>query len=1095
MIFNTQIAKKVLATSATLAILGSTIATPINVLSAEAAEAIQTVAMTEGMELINKDTSLANKRFKNFTVTGEYINNPEPANGFELTGTDPNRYELSGQTHRMVAKNNPFDYYFHEVFLISATAGFTAVTIDTTVGRVYAFDYSYKLFNAHSSTSNADSVLTLEAGVSQFGGNRIDSNKYSMQGNKDGSTTGSATIEFKATSTKTVVYVRAGYTRLNTSGGQHYAGLTSYSVKAVKSEASIAVSKLFHNNNVKDIIVANLTQSDIDTTKRVVAAVTDTAEKAELTAQIAEAQAQLNATNAVKALFENDILTTPTTVKIKSTTTQGAIDNAKNLIAAMKQADYKVWFASYITEAQKQLDAKTAAEEQARQEAATKAVKELFNNNDVKGTIKDSTTPKEIDSAKNLVASVTDATKKKELENQIVEAQNQLNAKIAAAEEQARQEAATKAVKELFNNNDVKGTIKDSTTQKEIDSAKSLVASVTDATKKKELENQIAEAQKQLDAKTTAATAEEVAKKAIEALFNNNNTDAAIKTTTNQDAINEAQLLVYKVTDTSKKAALQLLLNRASYQLNARQAIASLFENGNVNGKIKVGTDRATVDAVQILVDKVTSSLGKTPLQTDLDKAKAQVTALEASQAEEAATKAVKGLFNNDDVTGTIKGSTTQSAIDSAKNLVSAVTDATKKKALENQIAEAQKQLNAKLAAEEQARQEAAKKAVEALFNNNDVTGTIKDNTTQQAINNAKNLVSAVTDATKKKALEAQIAEAQKQLDTKTAGAAEEQARQEAAKKAVEALFNNNDVTGTIKEGTTQQEIDSAKNLVSAVTDATKKTALENQIAEAQKQLTAKSELTGEVNTFTLQKDRYLTGTYSGTGISAMSVDVNGVRHYGGTVKDGTFSFYALDKIASAGDVVIVNLHGADKTIKKSFTVTIIAPTKITQNAYKVKDSNITGTFDNPEITKMNITVNGTTYWGGTLANGEFKFYALDKIANATDVVSMNFYNAKNELITSKNLSITVPVVTAGEITSATLAVGDKNIVGTITGDIKSFGVTIDGTTYSGGTIAADGTFKFYVADKKFTADSEITIIGYDKSKNALSEMILPVSK
>ncbi|MBC1605498.1 hypothetical protein HCJ39_12320 [Listeria rocourtiae] len=833
MIFKTQITKKFLATSATLAILGSTISMPINVLSAEAAEAVQTaVATTVGPELINKDTSIENNRFKNYTVAGGATGTFEPMDGMDLTGTNPSWFELGGQRNVVVAKANPFSYYIHEVSAMDQATGYTTVTIDTTVGKTYAFSYSYTLANYYASTASANSMLLLATGVLRFDGNPQNYKTYNKAGNLEGSTTGSDTIEFKATDVKTTLYMHPTYTKMNEKGGQHYASLTNTSVKQINTE--------------------------VDT-----------------------------------------------------------------------------------------------------QEEARLAVNKLFNNGDP---------------------------------------------------------------------------------------------------------------------------------------------GAAIKTLTDQAAIHEAQLLVYKVTDTNKKSELQVLINRAQNQLNARLAIANLFENGNVNGKIKASTDQAAVNAAQNLVDKVAGNLGKSPLQTDLNKAKNQLASLE-NEAEiarqDAAVKAVKALFNNDNVAGTIKSSLTQNSIENAKGLVAAVTDLAKKAELTAQIAEAQKQLDAKTteASAEQARQEAAKKAVEGLFNNNDVTGAIKGSTTQAAINNAKNLVAAVTDVAKKKVLEAQIAEAQKQLDAKTTEALAEQARQEAAKKAVEGLFNNNDVTGTIKNNTTQEAINNAKELVATIQDAGKKAILEAQITEAQKQLTAKSELTGKVDIFTLQKDRYLTGTYSGTGVSAMSVDVNGVRYYGGTVKDGTFSFYALDKIWSAGDIVTVNLHGADKSIKKSFPVTIKAATKITQNAYQVKDSNITGTFDNLEITKMNIKVNDVTYWGGTLANGEFKFYALDKITSATDVVSLNFYNAQNELIISKNLTISAPVVTSGEITSANLAVGDKNIVGTITGDIKSFGVIIDGTTYNGGTVAADGTFKFYVADKKFAVGSAITIIGYDKSKNILSEMTLPVTK
>ncbi|MBC1890141.1 hypothetical protein HCA63_17465, partial [Listeria booriae] len=482
--------------------------------------------------------------------------------------------------------------------------------------------------------------------------------------------------------------------------------------------------------------------------------------------------------------------------------------------------------------------------------------------------------------------------------------------------------------------------------------------------------------------------------------------------------------------------------------------------------------------------------------QRQIDARKTEATADVARQ--EAAKKAVEGLFTNNDVNGTIKDSTNQAALNDAKNLVAAITDTAKKAGFEAQLAEAQKQVDVKTAeAAELARQEAAEKAVKELFNSNDVTGTIKDNTNQAALNTAKNLVATITDTAKKAELEAQLAEAQKQVDAKTAEAAAEQARQEVAEKAIEGLFNNNDVNGTIKDSTTQDAIDQAKELVTTITDTAKKAELEKAITEAQKQLADKEtkvEVTGKVNPFILHQDRYLSGTYTGD-ITAISVDVNGKRYYGGTVNGGEFSFYALDKIANPGDVVIINLYSADKVIQKSITVQIKEATKVTQAAYNVKDSNITGTFNNPDITKMNIVVNGTTYWGGTLTNGTFKFYALDKIKSATDEVTMNFYNAKNELIISKNLTITAPVVTSGEITSATVTVGDKNIVGTFTGDIKSISVTIDGTTYNGGTIAADGTFKFYVADKRITADSVITIVGYDKAKTVLSEVTVAVSK
>ncbi|WP_430536755.1 immunoglobulin-like domain-containing protein, partial [Listeria rocourtiae] len=59
--------------------------------------------------------------------------------------------------------------------------------------------------------------------------------------------------------------------------------------------------------------------------------------------------------------------------------------------------------------------------------------------------------------------------------------------------------------------------------------------------------------------------------------------------------------------------------------------------------------------------------------------------------------------------------------------------------------------------------------------------------------------------------------------------------------------------------------------------------------------------------------------------------------------------------------------------------------------------------------------------------------------------------------------------------------VGDKNITGTYTGDVKSVVVTVNGTAYKGGTFNADGTFKFYALDKIKSADDVIAIQAFDK--------------
>ncbi|MBC6168122.1 hypothetical protein HCA15_15945, partial [Listeria booriae] len=227
-----------------------------------------------------------------------------------------------------------------------------------------------------------------------------------------------------------------------------------------------------------------------------------------------------------------------------------------------------------------------------------------------------------------------------------------------------------------------------------------------------------------------------------------------------------------------------------------------------------------------------------------LDAKNAAAAAEKAKQ--DAALKAVNELFNNNTpATDAIKGTTDQAAIDAAKALVNAVTDPTKKAELQKDLDRAQELLDAKnaAAATEKAKQDAALKAVNELFNNNTpTTDAIKGTTDQAAIDAAKALVNAVTDPTKKAELQKDLNRAQELLDAKNAAAAAEKAKQDAALKAVNELFNNNTPTTDAIKGTTDQAaIDAAKALVNAVTDPTKKAELQKDLNRAQELLDAKN--------------------------------------------------------------------------------------------------------------------------------------------------------------------------------------------------------------------------------------------------------------
>lgn len=502
-----------------------------------------------------------------------------------------------------------------------------------------------------------------------------------------------------------------------------------------------------------------------------------------------------------------------------------------------------------------------------------------------------------------------------------------------------RQTAARDTIADLFENGDVLSTIKGEADQVAIDYARTLVEDVMDSSIKVELEQLLAEAQKQLDAKIAEKEAKKVqqaeAKAAVEALFQNGDMAGAIKSTTNQALFDSAQQLVDKVADNEHKVILQTALNNAQKQLNARIMIESLFENGNVDGEIKASTDQSAVDLAQRSIGFVTGEVAKEPLQQDLNKVIAQL-----SEREQLAYALVE-------------------------------------------------------------------EAVKAMFENNSVTGNIKQSTDQSAIDSTKELVATIKDTSKKAELEVYITEAQHQLDARNAEIAAELARQQAAREAIHNLFENDDVTTTIKESTNQVSVEAAQAIVDVVTDTMLKAELQANLDKAKAQLK-------------------------------------------------------------------------------------IRETQIELGDFKFGDAILKGTHNNADITKMNIVVDGVTYWGGTVKEDSFKFYSLYKISKYSENVEVNFFNSEDELIiTEKLIPSPKPV---GEITNADYKIGESNIYGTFIGEVDSVTVEIDGKLYYGGTIYPDGRFKFYGLDKKIKADSEVIIRAYSLDKTYLGSSQLEIT-
>ncbi|WP_048627436.1 toxin Cry1Ac domain D-VI-related protein [Listeria ivanovii] len=206
------------------------------------------------------------------------------------------------------------------------------------------------------------------------------------------------------------------------------------------------------------------------------------------------------------------------------------------------------------------------------------------------------------------------------------------------------------------------------------------------------------------------------------------------------------------------RAASGVTVTKQINTTNLKAEIDALFINNNPDsGDIKDTTDEAAIDVLQKEIDCLEEGITKVEYQAELDLAKRYLNSEPKRQA--AAEKAVKELFINNNVVNHIKETTNQAAIDAAQVKVNAVTDTTKKAELQVHVKKAQDELD------EKNRQEAAQKAVNELFVNNNPANKIKDTTTQTMIDEAQKKVDSVVNPAKRAELQELVDKAQDALD------------------------------------------------------------------------------------------------------------------------------------------------------------------------------------------------------------------------------------------------------------------------------------------------------------------------------------------
>lgn len=310
---------------------------------------------------------------------------------------------------------------------------------------------------------------------------------------------------------------------------------------------------------------------------------------------------------------------------------------------------------------------------------------------------------------------------------------------------------ANGAVSDLFVNNlQTSGAIKSTVTQSAIDAAKALVNQLTDSPQKTALLANVQLAQNFLNSTSTPApttpapttpapapsatpTSNFVASNAVLGLFENNNPSTnALKSTTDQQAIDAVQKLVDGVADATVRANMQVDIERAKDLLKLKDTAAdySLVPNdADITSTAITGTVGKGVTTVRLAIDGVVKKTGTVNTDGTFSVAtenfitqgstvevvgyngtsevvrktvkvsnnlKPLVPGANEALAKQMATNAVLDLFkDNEPNTNTLKPTTTQKTIDYVQSLINVVQDATVKANMQKDLDKAESILNA----------------------------------------------------------------------------------------------------------------------------------------------------------------------------------------------------------------------------------------------------------------------------------------------------------------------------------------------------------------------------------------------------------------
>ncbi|MHC5251466.1 immunoglobulin-like domain-containing protein [Listeria kieliensis] len=174
--------------------------------------------------------------------------------------------------------------------------------------------------------------------------------------------------------------------------------------------------------------------------------------------------------------------------------------------------------------------------------------------------------------------------------------------------------------------------------------------------------------------------------------------------------------------------------------------------------------------------------------------------------------------------------------------------------------------------------------------------------------------------------------------------------------------------------------------------------------------INASSTTTGSINPSAYTEgENTISGSYTGD-VALMHLLVNGKSiSWGGTLSNGSFSYYVKAGTIKAGDIVTLEAYDQNNNKLDSKRVQVngkVTSGSIDSATYKLGETTIKGTFSG-DIVVAKVYINGVAQaWGGEFGGGGFSYYVGKNKIKAGDNVAIEGYDKDTKLLGTKKVTI-----------------------------------------------------------------------------------------